>query len=192
VLINNYFGWSQTGNTRLKYQHYYADDSVDAMLTLVDGLNPPNNPSTGSKKGGKSTLRPKQCPNCDETNKPESKFCVKCKFVLSFDAFHEAVEEKEKAANKAEQQKKDLEEVRTQQKMQTELIRDMMRYIQRKIVEEAKEEARKKGQEWNGDMVTTWEEELYGPYSSTNPPIRGLEEEQERRRRQRLRDIEQT
>lgn len=103
VLINKYMGWSQTGNTRLKYQHYFADDAVNAMLTVVDGLMPATI-SPGKKKG---LLKPKPCPNCAESNKPESKFCVKCKFVLSFDAFNETVEEADKI-------KKELAEIKAQ------------------------------------------------------------------------------
>jgi len=80
VLIDQYLGWSHAGNTRQRYQHYYADDSFDAMLA-IDGLVTPN-----SKSKVKNLLKPKMCPNCDESNKPESKFCIKCKFVLSFDA----------------------------------------------------------------------------------------------------------
>ena len=102
-------GWSHAGNTRQKYQHYYADDSFDAML-VIDGLVTPN-----SKDKNKNLLRPKQCPNCDETNKPESRFCVKCKFVLSFDAFNEAIEEKEKSAREAEQTKRELAELKAKQ-----------------------------------------------------------------------------
>ena len=30
-------GWSPKSNIMLKYQHYYSDDSIDAML-LADGL----------------------------------------------------------------------------------------------------------------------------------------------------------
>jgi hypothetical protein len=64
-----------------------------------------NNGATRKSKSKKNLLKPKSCPNCDESNKPENKFCVKCKFVLSFDAFSEAIEEKAKAAKEAEQQK---------------------------------------------------------------------------------------
>jgi hypothetical protein len=105
VLIDQYLGWSHAGNTRQKYQHYYADDSFDAMLA-IDGLVTPN-----SKGKVKNLLKPKMCPNCDESNKPESKFCAKCKFVLSFDAFNEASEEKARTAKEAEESKKRLEEL---------------------------------------------------------------------------------
>lgn len=100
VLIDQYMGWSHSGNTRQKYQHYYNDDSFDAMLTVMDGLTPPSTITNSSKKG---LLKPRLCPNCSETNKPESRFCSKCKFVLTFDAFNETVIDAERA--KEEQQK---------------------------------------------------------------------------------------
>jgi hypothetical protein len=37
-------------------------------------------------------LRPKQCPNCNESNKPDSKFCAKCRMVLTYDAYNETLE----------------------------------------------------------------------------------------------------
>ena len=42
-------------------------------------------------------LRPKQCPNCNEPNKPDGKFCAKCRMVLTYDAYSETLEsEKQK------------------------------------------------------------------------------------------------
>jgi hypothetical protein len=109
-------GWTPKSNTMLKYQHYFNDDAMDAMLE-ADGLpiaasaNGNNN-----KSSSKGLLKPKLCPNCDESNKSDSKFCVNCKFVLSCDTFYEAVEEKEKAAREAERAKKALEELESRQK----------------------------------------------------------------------------
>jgi integrase len=132
ILINNYFGWSQTGKTRLKYQDYFADDTIDAMLTVMDGLPLPSQ-SEQNKKKNKDLLKPKQCPNCTETNTPESKFCVRCKFVLSFDLYNEKLEEKAKAAKEAEENKKTLDKVLTRMEMieynnqsMSKLIGDLM------------------------------------------------------------------
>jgi predicted amidophosphoribosyltransferase len=36
--------------------------------------------------------RPKQCPNCNEPNKPDSRFCAKCRMVLTYDAYSETLE----------------------------------------------------------------------------------------------------
>jgi predicted amidophosphoribosyltransferase len=41
------------------------------------------------------TLKPKECPNCHEPNKPDSTFCAKCRMVLTYDAYNEALEEKQ-------------------------------------------------------------------------------------------------
>jgi predicted nucleic acid-binding Zn ribbon protein len=42
-------------------------------------------------------LQSKQCPNCSEPNKPDSKFCAKCRMVLTYDAYNETLEnQKEK------------------------------------------------------------------------------------------------
>ena len=40
MVIDHHVGWSHYGNTRQKYQHYYADNAFDALLTLTDGLMP--------------------------------------------------------------------------------------------------------------------------------------------------------
>jgi integrase len=114
VIIDQYMGWSHRGNTRHKYQHYYADDSFDAILQ-ADGLLTPM--GSGLKKNKKDLLKPKQCPNCDEPNTPETKFCIKCRYVLSYDAYNETKEEKEKAAKEAEESKKRLEELEAKQEI---------------------------------------------------------------------------
>ena len=43
------------------------------------------------------SLQSKRCSNCNEPNKPDSRFCFKCKMVLTFDSYKEVLEkEKEK------------------------------------------------------------------------------------------------
>ena len=111
IKIDKYFGWKHKGNTRQKYLHYYSDDGIDAVLEKMDGLV-----IAGSNKNKKSLLKPKSCPNCDEPNNIESKFCSKCKFVLSFDAFSELEQEKTaEAAKEAENLKKQLADLQKQQ-----------------------------------------------------------------------------
>jgi hypothetical protein len=34
-------------------------------------------------------LKTKECPNCQEINKHESKFCIKCRMVLTYDSYSE-------------------------------------------------------------------------------------------------------
>ena len=108
VIIDQYFGWSHAGNTRQKYQHYYNDDSFDAVLTMMDGLTPPTTITNSSKK---DLLKPRQCPNCSEVNLPESRFCSKCKFVLTFDAFNEATQDAEVTRRRLERLEKTMKSV---------------------------------------------------------------------------------
>jgi hypothetical protein len=102
VLIDKYLGGSHQGNIRQKYQHYYQDDALDAILQ-ADGLIPVS--VGGSNKKKKDLLKPKLCPNCEESNTPDTKFCIKCKYVLNYDAYNETVQE-------AEQNKKQFEEIK--------------------------------------------------------------------------------
>jgi len=41
-------------------------------------------------------LQPKMCPHCKEPNKPDAQFCFKCNFVMSFEAYHKSVEDRQK------------------------------------------------------------------------------------------------
>ena len=45
-------------------------------------------------------LRPKQCPNCNEPNKPDGKFCAKCRMVLTYDAYSETLESEKQKEDK--------------------------------------------------------------------------------------------
>jgi hypothetical protein len=117
VLIDQYLGWSHTGNTRQKYQHYYQDDALDAILQ-ADGLIP----TTTTTKQRKDLLKPKICPNCDESNTPDTKFCVKCKYVLSYDAYNEVTEEAEQTKRELAELKAKQEEAARKQQMDMERI----------------------------------------------------------------------
>jgi hypothetical protein len=37
-------------------------------------------------------LNPKICPNCNEGNTHDTKFCSKCKMIMSFEGYQEALE----------------------------------------------------------------------------------------------------
>lgn len=86
--LRQHAGWSPDSKMVLKYVHYYGNESSESLLEaygLVD-------------KGIQiNQLKPRQCPNCNEDNKPDSKFCAKCRMVLSYDAYEETLEnQKEK------------------------------------------------------------------------------------------------
>jgi hypothetical protein len=81
----------------LKYLHFYGNESSESLLEAYAIVT--------KDKQLSNVLKPKQCPNCNEPNKPDSKFCAKCRMVLTYDAYNETVEEKQ-------QKDKDLQSVK--------------------------------------------------------------------------------
>ena len=53
-------------------------------------------------------LQSKHCPNCNEPNKPDSKFCAKCRMVLTYDAYSETIEQKRTKEKDVETLKEDI------------------------------------------------------------------------------------
>jgi hypothetical protein len=70
----------------LKYLHYFGNESNESLLETYGIVTP------GQQI---DQLKPKQCPNCSEPNKPDSKFCAKCRMVLSYDAYEVTVDNKQ-------------------------------------------------------------------------------------------------
>src|SRR5918994_4602770 len=82
-VLRQHAGWSGRSQMHLKYLHYFGNESSESLLEAY-GIIP---------KGQKiDQLKPKQCPNCNEPNKPDSKFCAKCRMVLTDDAYTETLE----------------------------------------------------------------------------------------------------
>jgi hypothetical protein len=73
-------------NMAQKYIHYFGNESSESLLEAYGITTKDNTPI--------STLNPKICPNCDEGNTQDAKFCSKCKMVLTYDAYTDTIEEK--------------------------------------------------------------------------------------------------
>jgi integrase len=105
-VLRQHCGWTPGSQMHLKYLHYFGNESNESLLEAY-----------GIVASGQQIdrLRPKQCPNCSESNKPDSKFCAKCRMVLSYDAYEETVDsrrEKEDAiATFSDQLMKVMQEV---------------------------------------------------------------------------------
>ncbi|HEU4824773.1 MAG TPA: hypothetical protein VFS97_15230 [Nitrososphaeraceae archaeon] len=62
-------------------------------------------------------------PNCDETNRNDSKFCSKCKYVLHYDAYNEKIEEAEHTKKELEEMKEKINSIEKQaSKRQEDLV----------------------------------------------------------------------
>jgi integrase len=107
--LRDHAGWTMTSKMPTVYVHYFGTESAKKLLE-AKGIIQRNSMSVNA-------LKAKPCPNCSESNKPDSKFCSRCKFVLSYDAFNDTIEEKARVAKEAEESKKKLEELKAKQEI---------------------------------------------------------------------------
>jgi integrase/recombinase XerD len=77
-------GWSPRSQMHLKYVHYFGNEASDSLLEAYGIVTKQQEQSR--------IMQYKQCPNCNEPNKPESRFCAKCKMVMTYDAYNETLE----------------------------------------------------------------------------------------------------
>jgi len=97
-VLRQHAGWSMGSQMPQKYLHYFGNESNVSLLEAYGIVTKDQRPS--------DLLKPKQCPNCSEPNKLDSKFCAKCRMVLTYDAYSETIEEKQQK----ESEIKDLKE----------------------------------------------------------------------------------
>jgi hypothetical protein len=104
--LTQHAGWSGRSQLHLKYLHFFGNESNNSILQEY-GILPKENEE-------EDVLRPKICPNCSEPNRPDQKFCAKCKLALTYEAWNE--KEDEVSALKSqmsaiEQQQKEVLEI---------------------------------------------------------------------------------
>jgi integrase len=85
-ILRQHAGWTQDSKMPNIYLHYFGNESSESILEAY-GLK--------TKSESKDKMKPVQCPNCGESCKIDSKFCARCRMVLSYDAYNETVTEKQ-------------------------------------------------------------------------------------------------
>ena len=95
--LNQHAGWTATSNMAQKYIHYFGNESSESLLESYGIVTKNNIPI--------DTLNPKICPNCNEGNTQDAKFCSKCKMIMSFDGYQEVLQ-------KQQDKDKDLQSVK--------------------------------------------------------------------------------
>jgi integrase len=101
--LRQYAGWSPGSNMHLKYLHYFGNESNDSILEAYGIIT--------KDKHLSEALRPKQCPNCNEPNKPDSKFCAKCRMVLTYDAYSETLESEKQKEDRLSVMEKQMQSI---------------------------------------------------------------------------------
>ena len=100
-----------------KYLHYFGNESSESLLEAY-GIMP---------KGQQlDQLKPKQCPNCSEPNKQGSKFCAKCRMVLTYDAYSETLENQKEKESEVQVLKENIKSIRNEMNQQFGKIMSMI------------------------------------------------------------------
>ena len=94
------------------YLHYFGNEASSSLLETC-GILPKDQQGGQLAEGNNALLlRPKQCPNCNEPNRPDgSKFCAKCRMVLTYDAYSETLAEQESKEKEIAQLRKELSDI---------------------------------------------------------------------------------
>jgi hypothetical protein len=104
-VLRDHVGWSMTSRMPQVYIYYFGTESSRSLLEARGVITM----NTIQMKG----LKSKQCPNCNEPNKSGSRFCTKCRMVLTYDAYNETIE-KEKQREFEVQNLKDIKSMHEQ------------------------------------------------------------------------------
>lgn len=116
--LRQHAGWSPRSQSHLKYIHYFGNESNESLLEAYGVVT--------RDKEQINALQYKSCPHCAEPNKPESQFCMKCKMVLTYDAYHETLEKEQKRESELNDLKKKLETVQEDQNQKFNQIMAMI------------------------------------------------------------------
>jgi integrase len=101
-VLRQHAGWTPGSQMHLKYLHYFDNESNESLLEAYGIVTP------GQQI---DQLKPKQCPNCSEPNKPDSKFCAKCRMVLTYDAYSETLESQKEKEDRLTKMEKQMESI---------------------------------------------------------------------------------
>jgi hypothetical protein len=90
-VLRDHAGWTMTSKMPQVYIHYFGNESSKSLLEARGVIK--------EKDSRIVALKSKQCPNCNEPNKPDSKFCAKCRMVLTYDAYNETLDKQQQKDN---------------------------------------------------------------------------------------------
>ncbi len=99
--FEQYGGWGRGSKMPQVYTHHFGNESSKKLLEVYD-IDPEN-----SGPSSVELLSPKTCPNCNEGNTADARFCAKCRLVLTHDAYNDTLKQ---------QQEKELQIQKLQEK----------------------------------------------------------------------------
>jgi len=116
AVLRSHAGWTMSSKMPQIYIHL-SNESSNILLQQRGIIRRENKEI--------SSLQSKQCPNCLEPNKPDgnSKFCIKCKMVLTYGSYNETLEEKGKQENRINQLELEIQQIKQGQQELLELLK---------------------------------------------------------------------
>ena len=106
ITLNQHAGWTTNSGMAQKYIHYFGNESSESLLEAYGIVTTNNIPI--------DTLNPKICPNCNEGNTQDARFCSKCKMIMSFEGYQEALESQSKKQDELKVMKEQFNSIQSQ------------------------------------------------------------------------------
>jgi integrase len=113
--LRDYAGWSMSSKMPQVYIHYFGNESSKSLLEAY-GIE------DSSKNKKANLLKSKACPNCSEPNTPDSRFCFRCKMVLTFNSYQETLD-------KQKEKDEEINEMKDQIRILTESQKDIVKLL---------------------------------------------------------------
>lgn len=88
-VLRNHAGWTMSSKMPQVYLHYLGNESVNSLLEIKGIINKDN-------KEKSNLLKSIYCPHCNEPNILDSRFCLKCKMILSYTEYENTIEEQQR------------------------------------------------------------------------------------------------
>jgi hypothetical protein len=93
-VLRQHAGWSPNSKMPQLYIHFFANESSQSLLEAygIETGNDREGQQQQKQHNQSLKLKLKQCPSCSEPNKMDAKFCMKCRMVLSYEAYGETIQ----------------------------------------------------------------------------------------------------
>jgi hypothetical protein len=111
-ILRAHAGWSQKSQMHLRYEHWFGNEHSKALLQEYGVV------SKDEFTDDLLLMKPKQCPNCNEGNKKDSRFYSACKMILSYDGYEQILEDQKQKENR-------LTAIETQLKSMVDALQNM-------------------------------------------------------------------
>ena len=115
ITLRQHAGWSPTSNMHQKYIHYLGNESNESILEAYGIID--------KNKQEIDKLKPRHCPNCNEENRIDSKFCSNCRMVLTYDEYVQVLEKQKEKDEEMQKMREEMTVIKQGQKELSELLK---------------------------------------------------------------------